>query len=55
MIRVLRNCMGHQAVQEVSSMMLEQIAALLETVPVYHLACTPDIRAVQVLENALGE
>lgn len=54
-IRVLRNCMGHQAVQEVSSMMLEQIAALLETVPVYHLACTPDIRAVQALENALGE
>lgn len=54
-IRVLRNCMGHQAVQEVAGMMLKQIAALLETVPVYHLACTPDIRAVQALENALGE
>ncbi len=54
-ICVLRNCMGHQAVREVGNMMLEQIADLLEIIPVYRLACTPDVRAVQALENALGE
>ena len=54
-LAVLRNCMGHRVVQEASQAMLEQVTELLETVPVYHLACTPDVRAVQALEHALGE
>lgn len=54
-ISVLRNCMGHRVVREASNKLLEQVTALLEMVPVYHLACTPDVRAVQALEHALGE
>ncbi|MBQ9761556.1 MAG: hypothetical protein IJV82_00580 [Oscillospiraceae bacterium] len=32
---------------------VEAVSRIVNTVPVYHLACTPDLRAVELLENEL--
>lgn len=37
------------------SLTLSLLLELVAKIPVYHLACTPDIRAVEALENALKE
>lgn len=50
---VLENCFGHRAVPGCTEKLLDILARVLEQVPVYSLACTPDERAVIALENQL--
>ena len=47
------NVFVDQLVQEEWSMALNLLLDLTMSVPVYHLACTPDVRAVEALEKAL--
>ena len=47
------NVFVDQLVQEEWSMALNLLLDLTMSVPVYHLACTPDLRAVEALEKAL--
>lgn len=50
---ILQNCFGHRGIPGCTEKMLEILTPVLEQVPVYSLACTPDERAVITLENQL--
>lgn len=50
---ILQNCFGHREVPGCTEKMLEVLAPVVERIPVYSLACTPDERAVITLENRL--
>lgn len=50
---ILENCFGHLAVEGCMEKMLEIAGRVLAVTPVYSLACTPDERAVKILEEEL--
>ena len=52
---VIQNCFGHQSVLGCTEKILQVALPLLKQIPVYMLACTPDERAVKVLEKCLDE
>lgn len=47
------NCMGHKSVPETMLLMSDVISNVLGDVPVFELSCTPDERAVELLEKKL--
>lgn len=49
------NIFADQHVVEEQQMALDCVLDLIEAVPVFSLACTPDVRAVEALERALEE
>ena len=50
---LLGNCFGYQMIPGCMTRMLELAEKILKKVPMYALACTPDERAVEVLEEAM--
>ncbi len=50
---IWEGCSLHTWNAEETARSAQTLSELLERVPVYHLACTPDIRAVQTLEQQL--
>lgn len=52
---MLANCFGHPEIPQCQTRIVELLGKVLEKVPVYLLACTPDVRAVEVLEECLQE
>lgn len=50
---VFENCFGHQKVLECMEGMMTIVTDLLQEIPVYELACTPDENAVVCLEKML--
>lgn len=50
---LLENCFGHKSVQECTEKMIQIAAEILQQIPVYELACTPDEWAVKILEEEL--
>lgn len=51
---LLDNCFGYRAVPKCMEKMVMLVTKLIEKVPVYLLACTPDERAVETLEKLLN-
>ena len=47
------NCMGHKSVPETMLLMSDVLQKVLRDVPVFELSCTPDERAVELLEKTL--
>lgn len=47
------NCMGHKSVPETMLLMSDVLREVLRDVPVFELSCTPDERAVELLEKTL--
>lgn len=52
---VLENCFGHREIPGCIDMMLKILEKILDKVDVYRMNCTPDLRAVQILEKELME
>ena len=52
---ILQNCFGHRNVPGCLEKMLGILTPMVEQVPVYALACTPDQRAVTTLKQELGK
>lgn len=52
---VIENCFGHNMVPQNAQKLIGTAAQMLQQVPVYSLACTPDERAVTTLESELGK
>lgn len=50
---LLENSFGHKSVPECTEKMIQIAAQILQEIPVYALACTPDERAVKILEGEL--
>ncbi len=48
-------CSLHTWNRREAELCTETLTKVLTSVPVYHLACTPDIRAVETLERVLGK
>lgn len=55
LLSVVNNCYGHREIPGCSEKTFNLVMKMLEKVPVYSLACTPDERAVEALENCLWE
>ncbi len=50
---LLENSFGHKSVPECTEKMIQIAVQILQEIPVYALACTPDERAVRILEEEL--
>lgn len=52
--KIWEGCTVEQWEREDARQAVEAATGTVTTVPVYHLACTPDLRAVELLEKELG-
>lgn len=48
------NSFGHMMVPWARNRIVNVLSDIVSSVPVYHLACTPDVRAVEALEREMG-
>ena len=55
LLPLLENSFGHRSVPGCMEQMTAVLADVLNSVPVYELACTPDERAVALLEATLQQ
>lgn len=51
---VANNCVGHNVIPGTAGRILHSTVDIVTRVPVFHLACTPDERAVEALEKVLS-
>ena len=55
LMAIMANCFGHPEIPQCQTKIFQLLSKVLENVPVYLLACTPDVRAVEALEACLQE